>query len=96
MSRFLRYLQSRPHGLGVELTMPRAVRGRPVLTHSAAARALVLILLAGVLGFALIGVSVARSEEAYRGFVWVPWLLAGASGVLIVAILVRAFWRRRR
>jgi len=67
-----------------------------VLTHSAAASALVLILLAGLLGFALIGSSVARSDEAYRGFVWVPRLLAGASGVLIVDILVRAFGRRRR
>jgi hypothetical protein len=96
MSRYLHYLQSRRRGPNVDLGRPLPTRGRPVLTHSAAARAIALILLAGVLGFALIGVSVARGAEAYRGFIWVPRLLAGASGVLIVAILVRAFRRRRR
>ena len=96
MSRFLHYLQDRRRGPSVELGRPLPTRGRPVLTHSAAARALVLTVLAGVLGFALIGISVARGEEAYRGFIWVPRLLAGATGVLIVAILARAFrsWRR--
>jgi hypothetical protein len=96
MSRFLHYVQSRRRGPSVDLNRPLPTRGRPVLTHSAAASAIALILLAGLLGFALIGVSVARGDEAYRGFIWVPWLLAGASGVLIIGILARAFGRRRR
>lgn len=97
MSRFLHYLQRRsPHDPGVDLVRPMPARGRQVLTHSAAARAFVLVLLAAVLGFGLIGISVARGEEAYRGFVWVPRLLVGASGLVIVTILVRAVRRRRR
>jgi len=97
MSRFLHYLQRRrPPGLSIDLGRPLPVRGRPVLTHAAAARTLMLALLAAVFVFALIGIAVARDEEAYRAFIWVPQLLVAASGLLIVASLVRAVRRWRR
>jgi hypothetical protein len=93
----IRQLQRRrPPGLSIDLGRPLPVRGRPVLTHAAAARTLMLALLAAVFVFGLIGIAVARDEEAYRAFIWVPRLLVAASGLLIVASLVRAVRRWRR
>ncbi len=93
----IRQLQRRrPPGLSIDLGRPLPARGRPVLTHAAAARTLVLVLLAAVFVFGLIGIAVAHGEEAYRAFVWVPRLLVAASGLLIFISLVRAVRRWRR
>jgi hypothetical protein len=89
-------LRRRPPALSVERGRALPARGRPVLTHTAAIHTLVLALLAGVFLFGLIGISVARADEAYHAFIWVPRLLVVASGLLIVAILVRAVARWRR
>lgn len=93
----IRQLQRRrPPGLSIDLGRPLPARGRPVLTHAAAARTLMLALLAAVFAFGLIGIAVAREEEAYRAFIWVPQLLVAVSGLLIVASLVRAVRRWQR
>jgi hypothetical protein len=52
-----------------------------------------LTLLALVLGFGLIGISVAGESELYRRHVWVPAALSAASGLLMAGILTR--WARR-
>lgn len=61
--------------------------------HPALGVSLVLLLLAAVLLFGVIGASVAQEVEAYRGYAWVPHLLVMISAVLMVCILVRALRR---
>jgi hypothetical protein len=61
---------------------------RPGLVVSAA-----LVLLGLVLGFGLIGISVARESDLYHAYLWVPGLLAAASAFLIIAILFRLIRR---
>jgi hypothetical protein len=82
--------------LSVERGKALPTRGRSVLTHAAAAYALVLALLAAVFLFGLIGMSVARGDEDYLAYVWIPRLLVVASVLLIVTTLVRAARRWRR
>lgn len=84
-----------PH-LSIERGKPLPTRGRTVLTHAAAAYALVLALLAAIFVFGLIGISVAHGDEDYQGYIWIPRLLAIASGLLIVTTVVRAVRRWRR
>lgn len=93
----LRHLTHRPQrGLNIERGRPLTARGRSVLTHAAAAYALVFTVLAAVFLFGLVGISVAGATEDYRPYAWVPRLLVLSSGVLIVGTVVRAFRRWRR
>jgi hypothetical protein len=57
---------------------------RPGFVVSAA-----LVLLGLVLGFGLIGISVARESGHPQAYLWIPGLLAAASAVLIIGILLR-------
>ena len=92
----LRHLPNRrPRELNVERGRALPARGRSVLTHAAAAYALVFGVLAAVFLFGLVGISVAGATEDYRPYAWVPRLLVLASAVLIVSTAVRAFRRWR-
>jgi hypothetical protein len=62
--------------------------------HPVVGVSLALLALAAVLVFGLIGASVAREVEAYRGYAWVPRLLVTVSGVLMIGFLVRALRRQ--
>ena len=64
------------------------------LTPPAVATALVLAALSALLGFALIGVSVAEEFEAYHGYIWIPRLLVAVSAILIAAVIGRLLRRR--
>jgi hypothetical protein len=57
--------------------------------HPAVVQVVVLLLLGAVVGFAWIGIAVARESEAYQAFIWVPRLLAVLSGFLIATTLWR-------
>lgn len=62
--------------------------------HPAVGVSLALLALSALLVFGLIGLSVARAEEAFRGYAWVPRLLVIASAGLILTTLVRLLRRR--
>lgn len=62
--------------------------------HPAVGAALALSALGALLVFGLIGLSVARAEEAFHGYAWVPRLLVIASAGLILTTLARILRRR--
>ncbi len=64
-----------------------------LFNHPAFVYAVALAALGLVLTFALIGISVAEEADPYRGYAWVPRLLAGASVLLIVTTLFRILRR---
>jgi hypothetical protein len=61
--------------------------------HPALGYAVALAALGLVLAFAWLGISVAGESEASRPYVWVPRLLAAASGLLIAATVFRLLRR---
>jgi hypothetical protein len=61
--------------------------------HPAVGVTLLLLAWSALLIFGLIGLAVAREEEAFQGYAWVPRLLVIASGGLIVTTLARSLRR---
>ncbi|MCU0559269.1 MAG: hypothetical protein MUD16_03665 [Desulfobacterales bacterium] len=62
--------------------------------HPAVGVNLALFALGASLAFGLIGLSVARGQEAFHGYAWVPRLLVIASGGLILTTAARILRRR--
>ena len=54
----------------------------------------VMILMLAIFGFALVGVSVARSEAAFGAYLWVPATLGTISGTIVVLLAWRLIKRR--
>jgi len=61
--------------------------------HSKTAYGITIFFMLLVFLFALAGISVARENIAYNGYVWVPIVLVVLSGGIIIANIVR--WIRR-
>ncbi len=57
-----------------------------------------MIVMLGIFAFSLVGISVARSEAAFNGYLWVPATLCAVSGAVALLMawrLVRRRFRRR-
>jgi len=57
--------------------------------------ALIIFMLA-VFGFAIVGISVARSEAKFQSYLWVPAALCAVSGAVLFSLAWRLLKRRLR
>ncbi len=55
-----------------------------------------MIVMLGIFCFSLVGISVARSEAAYHGYLWVPATLCTVSGAVALLMAWRLIRRRFR